>query len=84
MANTYSALYYHVVFGTKNREPSLKAEVRERVWQYMGGIASENGMAPIEIGGVADHAHVLMSVPPMIRVTSTEPMLSILITSAPR
>jgi putative transposase len=29
----------------------------------MGGIARENGMSAIEIGGVEDHVHILLSLP---------------------
>jgi len=30
---------------------------------YLGGIARENGMKALEIGGGADHVHILVSVP---------------------
>ena len=63
MANTYTSLYYHVIFSTKNRERWLSAEIRERLWPYLGGIARDNAMKAIEIGGVTDHVHVLISIP---------------------
>ena len=63
MANTYTSLNYHIVFSTKNREPWLTEDVRERLWPYLGGIARENGMTAPEIGGVADHVHLLLSIP---------------------
>ena len=63
MANTYTSLNYHLVFSTKNREPWLIASVCERLWPYLGGIARENGMQALEICGVADHVHILVSVP---------------------
>lgn len=63
MANTYTSLHYHVVFSTKRREPCLSKLVRERLWSYLGGIARENGMTALEIGGVADHIHILLSIP---------------------
>ena len=31
MANTYTALNYHIVFSTKNREPWLTTEIEERI-----------------------------------------------------
>jgi REP element-mobilizing transposase RayT len=68
MANTYTSLYYHVIFSTKNREPLLAVEVRERVWSYMAGIARANQMTPLKIGGVADHVHVLVSVPASLAI----------------
>jgi REP-associated tyrosine transposase len=63
MANTYTSLNYHLVFSTKNREAWLVEAVRERLWPYLGGIARENEMKPIEIGGMADHVHILVSIP---------------------
>ena len=39
MANTYTSLYYHIIFSTKHREPWLVKEIEERVWAFIGGIA---------------------------------------------
>lgn len=69
MANTYTALTCHVVFSTKGREPWLTETVRERLWPYVGGIARENGMKALEIGGVCDHAHLLISIPASLAVS---------------
>lgn len=68
MANTYTSLNYHVVFSTKNREPFLCDEIRERLWPYLGGIARENAMRAFAIGGVADHVHLLLAIPPTMSV----------------
>jgi putative transposase len=69
MANTYTSLNYHIVFSTKDREPWLSATVQERLWPYLGGIARENKMKAFEIGGVADHVHILLSVPASLAVS---------------
>ena len=63
MANTYTALNYHIVFSTKNRQPFLIEAIRERLFAYLGGITRENGMSALEIGGVVDHVHLLLSMP---------------------
>lgn len=68
MANTYASLHYHVIFSTKNREPSLTATIRQRLWPYLVGIARENGIKALTVDGVADHVHVLLSIPPSIAV----------------
>jgi putative transposase len=62
MANTYTSLHYHVVFSTKNRQVFLVEAVRERLFAYLGGIARENEMNALEVGGVADHVHLLLSI----------------------
>ncbi len=69
MANTYSALYFHIVFSTKNREPWLKADPAPRVWEILGGIARDHRMTPIQIGGFDDHVHALVSSPPALAVS---------------
>jgi putative transposase len=66
MANTYSALFYHVVFSTKNRTAFLRPEIETRVWAYIGGIARNHKMTAIQVGGVGDHIHALMMAPPTI------------------
>ena len=68
MVNTYTSLHYHVVFSTKNRQPFLIEPIRERLFAYLGGIARENGMTALEVGGVADHVHLLLSIPAPLAV----------------
>ena len=64
MGHTYTALHYHIVFGTKGRVPSIQPEVQMRLHEYIGGIVrSENGI-PIAIGGMPDHIHLLASFHP--------------------
>ena len=66
MANTYTSLHYHVVFSTKNRERWIRPDIEERIWAYLGGIAKQNKMKPLQIGGIEDHVHVLLGAPPVI------------------
>src|ERR1700733_13378041 len=61
MGRNYISNHVHFVFSTKNRERNLTPEIRKRLWQYIGGIAKENGMEPIVIGGYEDHCHALIS-----------------------
>ena len=68
MANSYTSLFVHVIFSTQNRKPVLTSAVRDRLWPYMGGIARENKMKAVSVGGTADHAHLLMLIPPTIPV----------------
>ena len=61
MASTYLSLHYHLVFGTKNREPFIAAEWRPRLHEYLGGTISGLGGFPQGVGGVADHVHLLIA-----------------------
>ncbi len=66
MANTFSSLHYHLVFSTKNREPWIASTIEERVWRYIGGIARKHKMTALQVGGIEDHIHALVTAPPKI------------------
>ena len=68
MADTFFSLNVHCVFSTKNREPLLVGEIKDRLWAFMGGIAKQNKITPLCIGGVADHVHMLVSLPTTLSV----------------
>ena len=69
MANTYTSLHYHLVFSTKHRYPWIIPDIEERIWAYIGGIVREHNMKALQIGGMADHAHVLFGAPPTINIS---------------
>jgi putative transposase len=66
MPDSYVANRVHCVFSTKNRTRIIPAEIQPRLWSFMAGIARENGIAHIAIGGFDDHAHVMIFVPPTV------------------
>ncbi len=66
MANTYTSLHYHVIFSTKNREPWLVPGIEQRVWEFIGGIARKHKMTALQVGGVEDHIHALVTAPPTL------------------
>ena len=66
MANTYSHLFYHIVFGTKNREDFIATEIEGRVWAYLGGVARKHKMTALQVGGIENHIHALILAPPTI------------------
>lgn len=66
MANTYTSLSYHFVFSTKNRERWITTDIEERLWAYLGGIARENKMTAVQVGGVEDHVHILITAPAVL------------------
>ena len=69
MANTYTSLNIHYVFSTKRRAPIIGENLRERLWAFMGGIARENQMRARCIGGMADHVHLLVSMPAILSIS---------------
>ena len=39
----------------------IPPELRERLWPYLGGIARQNQKKALEVGGMPDHIHILLS-----------------------
>jgi len=65
----------HCVWSTKNREPLLTSDLRDRLWPYLGGIARENQMKAVAIGGAVDHVHILLSLPAKLSVAKAIQLL---------
>ena len=61
MANTYVKIYLHVVFAVKYRGACIHPEWRGRLYAYIGKILESKGQCLLNIGGVADHVHMLFS-----------------------
>jgi putative transposase len=66
MANTYTSLLYHVIFSTKDREPWIVPSIEQRIWRFIGGIARKHRITALQVGGVEDHIHALVTAPPTI------------------
>ena len=66
---------FHCVFSTKERRRFITPELRNRLWPFPGGIARQNQMKAIEIGGVEDHVHVLLSLPSTMAVAKALQLL---------
>ncbi len=65
----YHKLTYHVVFGTKYRRKTIHEQIRERLYEYIGGTIRGIKGHLIEIGGIEDHAHLLADLPPTCAVS---------------
>lgn len=65
---SFTQLTYHVVFATKYRRPSISDPICERLYEYIGGILRAKKGMLIEIGGTADHIHMLTRLSPVYAV----------------
>ncbi len=70
MAHTYTNLLEHIVFSTKDRRPFLDAELKPRLFAYMGGIFRNEKCVAININGPTDHVHILALLSPTIAPAS--------------
>jgi len=60
MPSTHLSLHYHVVFSTKERRPWIEQSWRNDLHAYLGGCVKTLDGIPEQIGGVADHVHLLL------------------------
>ncbi len=63
-------LFYHLVWSTKNREPLIIAEYEPLVYDLIVRKASSLGGKVFAIGGVEDHVHLAVAIPPSIAVAT--------------
>jgi len=73
--HSFISCHIHCVWSTKNRTPFLDSDLRERLWPYLGGIARENKMKALVVVGVADHVHILISLPGTLSVAKAIQLL---------
>ena len=64
MKHTRVSLRVHCIFSTKDRRPAIPETLQARTWAFIGGIARNLGMKAIAVGGMADHAHILLLLAP--------------------
>jgi len=63
MSHSYVSNLMHCTFSTSERFPFIDSDLESRLWPYLGGIARENRMKALSIGGTEDHVHGLLSLP---------------------
>ncbi len=71
MPQSLAAVYAHLVFSTKNRAPLIAPDLRPRLYPYLAATALGNGTKVLDIGGVPDHVHLLVSFGREVTVAET-------------
>jgi putative transposase len=66
---SYTNLLSHIVFATKGRAPLITNELRADMHAYLGGTVRGLGGIALEVGGVADHVHILAKIKPTVAVS---------------
>ena len=68
---SYWRLFYHAVWSTKNRLPLIESKWEEDIYGYLWGKATALECIPHAINGMADHIHVVLSIPPKLPIATT-------------
>ena len=62
----YWKLYYHFVWGTKNRLPLIDATLEPELYRAIAAKAQAMGGFVHAIGGIEEHAHLAVSISPKL------------------
>ena len=65
---THKSIYYHITFATKGRQPFLNGEIKEQIYHFIQNKCKRLGLYLHRIGGVQDHIHMLIYIPPKVAV----------------
>ena len=70
MPRTYARLCFHIVFATKHRSPWIDAELARELYPFLGAIVRDQRGSLLAIGGMPDHVHLVVDLPPSTSVAS--------------
>jgi putative transposase len=65
---SYRRLFYHIVFRPKNSARVINADKETLLYKYIWGFAQDKGAVLYRIGGMPDHIHMLVDIPPSISI----------------
>lgn len=66
----YWRLFYHAVWGTKNRLDLIDPAWENDLYGYIRGKATALECIPHAINGMSEHIHVVISIPPKLAVAT--------------
>ena len=66
----YWQLFYHLIWATKRREPLLTPTVASEIYGFLRSRAIGLGATVFAVNGMADHVHMIVTVPPRIAVAT--------------
>jgi putative transposase len=75
MSHSYAQNHLHVVFSTKERRKTIHQEMQPRLWSYLGGIARNHDFLVLANGGMEDHVHLLIQLPPVLTLAKAVSVL---------
>lgn len=64
MANTYTQLYFHVIFAVKGRTNGISNKWKDELYKYISGIISQQNQKLMIVNGMPNHIHLLIGTKP--------------------
>jgi putative transposase len=69
MAQSLSDVLIHIVFSTKERYPFIEPAIEDELYAYISAICRNLNSPVIQINGMSDHIHVLLSLGKTITIS---------------
>ena len=61
-------VYYHIIWATKKRLPLISSKIEDDLYGYLKGKTLSLEAVFYAIGGVDDHIHLVVSIPPKLAI----------------
>jgi putative transposase len=68
--SSYRQVYYHIVFGTKFREPAITPDHELDLFKYIWGVVKKNKCVLHQLNGMPDHIHILSDLHPSVSLSN--------------
>jgi len=75
MSHNYTKGHVHIIFSTRAREKLISKERQPKLWSYMAGICRNVNIVAVAIGGIEDHVHALVELPPTMSTSKAVNLL---------
>ncbi len=69
MANTYSKLYYQVIFAVKYKDSLIQPEWEGNLYRTIGHLINQNGCKTIIVNGYVNHVHCFFIGKPSLSIS---------------
>jgi putative transposase len=68
--NVYSEINLHITWHTKNNDAVIKDNIENRLYHFLENkVRKEKDVIFHAIGGIEDHVHLVVSIPPTLRIS---------------
>ena len=61
----------HIIFSTEARKTLITADAKDALWRYIMGIGKNLDFPILAVGGMPDHVHLLVAIPPNRTISET-------------
>ncbi|MEO6314531.1 MAG: IS200/IS605 family transposase [Chitinophagaceae bacterium] len=68
--STYHSIFYHIVFATKYRQPSINRNHDVELYKYIQGVIKNKRSTVYCINGIEDHIHIMSAIHPAISLSN--------------